>query len=371
MTNKNEMTENNMVENETTQTQEISQTKAVKKRKKRKHRNNSEHCTSEKVIRNGKVMIKTRRRVKRTPNQDLIKEIEAANGNVTTDLLDQLSTDNQEEKFMNRNRMKRLGIAAILFATLGLGTTVAAFGHGTHKAENTPKVQPKKSRVITIEDVPENYKNKFKSNEVKISKKADNNDNKSEEVAKPAEEIKTTQEVESYEIQEEQPVQETQSYEVQELSTQEQVATQHTENYRQPAMSLNILGQTVYYQNGGPGSGQSIIDANSDSQASTWGGAAVFSGNDGLNTHFIGHNPGAFSVIFSLSVGNKITVTDASGNPTTYTVNGIYQVADDGTDVNSGSDMYDAITGTGGGERITLQSCINDDVNLIVFASAQ
>lgn len=358
MTNKNEMTENNMVENETTQTQEISQTKAVKKRKKRKHRNNSEHCTSEKVIRNGKVMIKTRRRVKRTPNQDLIKEIEAANGNVTTDLLEQLSTDNQEEKFMNRNRMKRLGIAAILFATLGLGTTVAAFGHGTHKAENTSKVQPKKSHVITITDVPENYKNKFKSNEVKISKKVDNNnDNKSEEVAKPAEEIKTTQEVESYEVQE--------------LSTQEQVATQHTENYRQPAMSLNILGQTVYYQNGGPGSGQSIIDANSDSQASTWGGAAVFSGNDGLNTHFIGHNPGAFSVIFSLSVGNQVTVTDASGNPTIYTVNGIYQVADDGTDVNSGSDMYDAITGTGGGERITLQSCINDDVNLIVFASAQ
>lgn len=358
MTNKNEMTENNMVENETTQTQEISQTKAVKKRKKRKHRNNSEHCTSEKVIRNGKVMIKTRRRVKRTLNQDLIKEIEAANGNVTTDLLEQLSTDNQEEKFMNRNRMKRLGIAAILFATLGLGTTVAAFGHGTHKAENTSKVQPKKSHVITIADVPENYKNKFKSNEVKIAKKVDNNnDNKSEEVAKPAEEIKTTQEVESYEVQE--------------LSTQEQVATQHTENYRQPAMSLNILGQTVYYQNGGPGSGQSIIDANSDSQASTWGGAAVFSGNDGLNSHFIGHNPGAFSVIFSLSVGNQITVTDASGNPTIYTVNGIYQVADDGTDVNSGSDMYDAITGTGGGERITLQSCINDDVNLIVFASAQ
>lgn len=371
MTNKNEMTENSMVENATTQTQEISQTKEVKKRKKRKHRDNSEHCTSEKVIRNGKVMIKTRRRVKRTPNQDLIKEIEAAQGNVTPDLLDQLSTDNQEEKFMNRNRMKRLGLAAILFATLGLGTTVAAFGHGTHKAENTSKVQPKKSHVITIADVPEKYKNKFKSNEVKISKKADNkNDSKPEEVVKPTEQSEITQDVQSYEIQEEQPVQDTQSYEIQEVSTQEQASTQYTENYRQPAMSLNILGQTVYYQNGGQGSGQSIIDANSDSQASTWGGAAVFSGSDGLNTHFIGHNPGAFSVIFSLSVGNQITVTDASGTPTTYTVNGIYQVADDGTDVNSGRDMYDTITGTGGGERITLQSCINDDVNLIVFASA-
>jgi hypothetical protein len=34
-----------------------------------------------------------------------------------------------------------------------------------------------------------------------------------------------------------------------------------------------------------------------------------------------------------------------------------------------GTDYWDQITGSGGGERITLQTCINDDYNLIVFAN--
>lgn len=134
------------------------------------------------------------------------------------------------------------------------------------------------------------------------------------------------------------------------------------------AMTITMNGQTIPYQNGGQGSGQSVIDSNPSGVASTWGGAAVQSGDDGQNTHFIGHNPGAFSTVFSLDAGSQIVVTDASGTPTTYTVLTTLQLDDYGMEVGTGTDYWDLTVGTGGGERITLQSCVNDDINLFVIA---
>ncbi|MGX7244903.1 immunoglobulin-like domain-containing protein [Enterococcus quebecensis] len=133
-------------------------------------------------------------------------------------------------------------------------------------------------------------------------------------------------------------------------------------------MTITMSGQTIPYQNGGQGSGQSIIDSNPNGVASTWGGAAVQSGSDGQNTHFIGHNPGAFSTVFSLGAGSQIVVTDADGTPTTYTVRTLLQLDDYGNEVGTGTNYWDLTVGTGGGERITLQSCINDNVNLFVIA---
>ncbi|MEI5993251.1 immunoglobulin-like domain-containing protein [Candidatus Enterococcus mansonii] len=133
-------------------------------------------------------------------------------------------------------------------------------------------------------------------------------------------------------------------------------------------MTMTMSGQTIPYQNGGQGSGQSIIDSNPGGVASTWGGAAVQSGDDNQNTHFIGHNPGAFSIVFSLGVGSQIVVTDANGTPTTYTVRTLLQLDDYGTEVGTGTNYWDLTVGTGGGERITLQSCINDNINLFVIA---
>ncbi|MBO0474223.1 hypothetical protein IGL98_000925 [Enterococcus sp. DIV0840] len=134
------------------------------------------------------------------------------------------------------------------------------------------------------------------------------------------------------------------------------------------AMTITMNGQTIPYQNGGQGSGQSIIDSNPSGVASTWGGAAVQSGDDGQNTHFIGHNPGAFSTVFSLSAGSQIVVTDANGTPITYTVRTLLQLDDYGTEVGTGTNYWDLTVGTGGGERITLQSCVNDDINLFAIA---
>lgn len=133
------------------------------------------------------------------------------------------------------------------------------------------------------------------------------------------------------------------------------------------AMTMYINGAAIPYQNGGS-AGQSIIDGNPNGTVSTWGGAAVQSGSDGLNSHFIGHNPGIFSAIFGLGGGSQIIVTDSAGNATTYTVSSVTTVDDYATEISTGTNIWDMITGTGGGERITLQTCIDDATNLIVFA---
>lgn len=134
------------------------------------------------------------------------------------------------------------------------------------------------------------------------------------------------------------------------------------------ANQISFHGQSIPYQNAGQGSGQGII--NGGATAATWGGNPTQSGTDGQNTHSIGHNPGIFSPVVSLGVGETITVTDSAGNSTAYVVTGLVQVDGSGRDPVSGQDYWDQITSAGGGERITLQTCLADSINLIVFAQA-
>lgn len=155
--------------------------------------------------------------------------------------------------------------------------------------------------------------------------------------------------------------------------SEEATVSQEKQEQSAPSYSVNTLyiaGQAISYQNGGQTYGQSIIDANPNSAVSTWGGSGTQSGSDGLNTHFIGHNPGIFSVLFNVSNGNQIVVTDSNGTPTTYTVSSIFQVNHYAQGVNDNVDYWDTIAGTGGGERITLQTCLNDTINYIVIATA-
>ena len=133
------------------------------------------------------------------------------------------------------------------------------------------------------------------------------------------------------------------------------------------ADQLETAGQLITYLNAGQGNGQAIIDANPNLVA-TWGGASVQSGEDGANTHFIGHNPGIFNVLFSVGDGETISVSDGANNVSTYTVSQIVTVDDSGM-AEDGTDYWEQITSSGGGERISLQTCINDDYNLIVFAN--
>ncbi|SJZ53442.1 Sortase family protein [Pilibacter termitis] len=173
---------------------------------------------------------------------------------------------------------------------------------------------------------------------------------------------------ESTEPAEEAPA--TQPATAQEPATPAPAATatpQKQENTLQPN-TIYVAGSAIPYQNGGQGSGQSIIDSNPNGVASTWGGASVQSGNDGMNTHFIGHNVGAFSCLLGVNVGASIVITDGNGNATTYIVNERDVVDTHGVDTTTGQDLWDRITGAGGGERVTLQTCLSDTTRLILFA---
>lgn len=136
----------------------------------------------------------------------------------------------------------------------------------------------------------------------------------------------------------------------------------------QPGQTLKINDQIIPYQNGGQGSGQAIIDSNPGAAVSTWGGAATQSGADGSNTHFIGHNPGIFSILLGVGLGQEIKVSDSNNILTTYIVNDIRQTDESGVELGSGQDLWDLIVGSDGGERITLQTCLSDTERLLIFA---
>jgi hypothetical protein len=133
--------------------------------------------------------------------------------------------------------------------------------------------------------------------------------------------------------------------------------------------ALSILGVVIPFQNGGMANGQAIIDANPNGMASTWGGVSPFSGTDGLNTHFIGHHWGVFDPVMNLAKGGVVTVYDGNGTAFNYTIYKITVVDIYGKDVATGDSMYGEITSTGGGERIVLQTCIDETTRRIVFAS--
>ncbi len=158
------------------------------------------------------------------------------------------------------------------------------------------------------------------------------------------------------------PVKEEKTVVQEQVVYQEQPVTPNWQSY-----TMYLGGISIPYQNAGEGSGQSVIDANRNMIA-TFGGATVQSPNDGINTHFIGHNPGIFNILFSLGIGSEVVVTDANSVPSTYIVGNIFEVDDYGTNVATNQNYVDYILDPGTEERITLQTCINQDINLVVVA---
>lgn len=231
-----------------------------------------------------------------------------------------------------------------------LDTVTSTFSSSDEEA--TPS-QEKESSKQTVESSKENKQTK-KSSETTESTNVDQTNQSQETPAVVPEQTAETVAAETPVVEETAP----------QTVEPTPVATQPTLQANQ----LNINGTFISYANAGQGSGQAVIDGNSN-MAATWGGSAVQSGSDGLNTHFIGHNPGIFNVLFGLSGGSVIQVSDSNNQVTNYTVTGITQV-DDYAMGADGTDYYDQMIGTGGGERITLQTCINDSINLVVFAQA-
>jgi len=146
-----------------------------------------------------------------------------------------------------------------------------------------------------------------------------------------------------------------------------------------PPNSITFNGKTVYYQNVGYGDSidgngevqgesskaQTVIDTTN--KAATFGGASTFSGTDGMNTHFIGHNGGR-NQFGGMHNASTFVVTDSSGRAFEYVKTARYIVDEYGVRTDNGKEMWDRIVGTGGGERITLQSTYNHPLKWIVEA---
>lgn len=133
--------------------------------------------------------------------------------------------------------------------------------------------------------------------------------------------------------------------------------------------TIYLMGKEVPYKNTGPNQCQSQID-NHPETAATFGGTATFSGDDNMNTHFAAHNYGAFNNIWNMPIGSEIIVTDGNKKPFKYTLNNIKKVTYDGYGYADGKDYWNEITGTGGGERIVLQTCIFGDDNGVWILTA-
>ncbi|MDR2465084.1 MAG: sortase, partial [Streptococcaceae bacterium] len=102
--------------------------------------------------------------------------------------------------------------------------------------------------------------------------------------------------------------------------------------------------------------------------AATFGGVPVLSVNDNKNTHVIAHNPGAFAVVKDLKKGDKIMVVDKNKKRKTYTVQLSLTIDDDGYEVGTKKDYWYQIIGVGKTERLTLQTCLSQTTNRVVFA---
>jgi hypothetical protein len=91
--------------------------------------------------------------------------------------------------------------------------------------------------------------------------------------------------------------------------------------------------------------------------------------NDGQSTYFAGHDKdylgGCFENLKSMKVGNAITIKDSKKTSRTYY---IYQMFEGLDDVDTWTkEQFQAVFRTER-EQIVLQTCINDQLNLIVIA---
>ncbi|MEC2463426.1 DUF5011 domain-containing protein [Bacillus cereus] len=140
---------------------------------------------------------------------------------------------------------------------------------------------------------------------------------------------------------------------------------QKAEAPKSKPMTITFNGRTLTYENGGQARGQHIIDTTN--KISTWGGAP-FSGEDGMNTHFIGHSPGNFDGIWN---AGSFVITDGSGKAYTYKTTKTYKVYQKNANgVSDGVDYWNRVTGTGGGERVTFQTCAVSDSSIVWIVEA-
>lgn len=112
--------------------------------------------------------------------------------------------------------------------------------------------------------------------------------------------------------------------------------------------TIRFSGEYVSYVQGSPAD-----ETAPEATAAAW----VSNGDvtDNENTYFIGHNPGVFSGVMNLDVGDKVTVWDGKGRSRTYYVFDVLTLPNQ-----SNYFRYEGrIAPTG--ESITLQTCCADN----------
>ncbi|MDR0922641.1 MAG: sortase [Lactobacillales bacterium] len=258
---------------------------------------------------------------------------------------------------MKKSLFIKIALTAIV------STSLAGLIYDNVEASAEHKLQQEEASVKVVkEKTPKKSSIKFEEpNEVKKEAKASESVNMAASTASAEQSTVAT------------PAPQTQASTSSSVTDSNSAATSYTTSTPQPTLqpdTMYIAGTAIAYANGGQGSGQAIIDSNPNGIISTWGGAPTQSGTDGMNTHFIGHNVGAFTCLLSVGNGSQIVVTDGNDTPTTYIVNSEATVDTNGIDLSTGQNLWSQITGTAGGERITLQTCLNSTQRLIVFAQA-
>jgi hexokinase len=132
---------------------------------------------------------------------------------------------------------------------------------------------------------------------------------------------------------------------------------------------FKIRGKYYPYKDTTIASAQAAINANPATLAATWGGKHKLKVDDKKSTHIIGHNPGMFSILPKLKVGEKIVVYDYRGKKRTYTIKEATKVDDEAYTVKKPKkDYWDVIADSGKKEQIVLQTCLSKTTNLVIVA---
>lgn len=110
------------------------------------------------------------------------------------------------------------------------------------------------------------------------------------------------------------------------------------------------------------------VQANNIPIAPANGGATWFgngSVTDGAPTHFHGHTPGDFYWLFDVQIGDIVTITDDQGNVRDYEIKRKVDIHDTGHD-REGNYILDTTLQIEG-ETINLQTCYDDDWNVVLY----
>ncbi len=107
------------------------------------------------------------------------------------------------------------------------------------------------------------------------------------------------------------------------------------------------------------------VDVRGETTPSSGGGLWLGSDavDDGSWGYFVGHNPGSFAPVCSLSLGDVVTVCDRRGAQRAYAVRDVFQVEETATWKTIASRV------TGYGESVVLQTCAGNGRNIIAVAA--